>query len=404
MLPRLLPLVVGAFAIGAETFMISGVLPVISADLQVSPAAAGSLVTIFALAYAVGSPLLAVASAGVERKRLLLVAMGAFAFANFLAALAPSFAWLAAARVFIALAAGAFTPAAIAFATAMYEPSRRGHAVALIYAGMTLATVIGVPAGAFVASATSWRATFIGVGLIGGIAYAGVAFILPRLGGIEAVGLTERLAVARRPPVLKALALTTLAVLGPFAANTYLGVFLESALGVTGHGLAGLLMIFGLVGFAGSQLGGYGADRWRRERFIAAILVVLILSFALLSVGAQWGGLPGAAAIIVGISLWGLFGWAFPVAQQARLVSLDPALAPITLSLNTSALYFGAAAGSALGGLAIREWSIDAVGWIAVFSEAAALAYLVATDAKRLFARRAPTKPVCRSSGLPDLA
>jgi predicted MFS family arabinose efflux permease len=407
MLFRLLPLVVGAFAIGAETFMISGVLPVISADLQVSPAAAGSLVTIFALAYAVGSPLLAVASAGVERKRLLLVAMGAFALANFLAALAPTFGWLAAARVLIALAAGAFTPAAIAFATTMHEPSRRGRAVALIYAGMTLATVIGVPAGAFVASAASWRATFIGVGLLAGIAFAGVAFILPRLGGIEAVGLTERLAVARRPAVLKALALTTLAVLGPFAANTYLGVLLESALGVTGDGLAGLLMIFGLMGFAGSQFGGYGADRWRREPFIAAILIVLILSFALLSIGPQWGGLPGGVAIILGISFWGLFGWAFPVAQQARLVSLDPTLAPITLSLNTSALYFGAAAGSALGGLAIREWSIDAVGWIAALSEAAALAYLVATDAKRLFARRTPTKAVCPSDGLPaepDLA
>jgi predicted MFS family arabinose efflux permease len=384
MLIRLLPLVLGAFAIGTETFMITGVLPIISSDLQVSPAAAGSLVTIFALAYAFGSPLLAVATAGIERKRLLLLAMGAFSLANILAAFAPNFAWLAAARVLLALTAGTFMPAATAFATTMHEPSKRGHAVALVYAGMTLATVVGVPAGTFVATAASWRATFIGVGLLAALAFAGVAAILPRLGGLSAVGLRERLAIARRPAVWKLLALTALALLGPFAANTYLGVLLGSALGVTGDRLAGLLMIFGVVSFIGSQFGGYGADRWRRDRFIAVILFVLIAAFALLSIGAQWGGVAGGAAIILGLSLWGLFGWAFPIAQQARLVSLDPALAPITLSLNTSALYFGAAAGSALGGLAIRQWSIGAVGWVAAICEVAALVYLVATEARVL--------------------
>ena len=105
--------------------------------------------TAFALAYAFGSPLLAVATAGVERKRVLMVAMGAFAAANILAALAPSFLMLAAARVLLALAAGAFMPAATAFATAMHEPAQRGRAIALICAGMTLATVVGVLAGTF---------------------------------------------------------------------------------------------------------------------------------------------------------------------------------------------------------------------------------------------------------------
>jgi predicted MFS family arabinose efflux permease len=393
---RLLPLVLGAFAIGTETFMITGVLPTIAADLRVSPSAAGALVTIFALAYAFGSPLLAIATAGVERRRLLLVAMGAFAAANFLAALAPSFLWLAAARVLLALTAGTFMPAATAFATAMHEPAHRGRALALVYAGMTLATVIGVPAGTFVAAAADWRATFIGVGLLSLLACAGVAAVLPRQRGLAAVGLRQRLAVARRPAVLKMLALTTLALLGPFAANTYLGVLLESVFGATGSGLAGLLMIFGLVSFGGSQFGGYGADRWSRERFIATILTVLIVAFALLSLGSRIGGLAGEAAALAGLVLWGSFGWAFPIAQQARLVTLDPALAPITLSLNTSALYFGAAAGSALGGMAIRQWSIGAVGWVAALCEVAALALLIATDWRRLAgARRSKEAPPC---------
>jgi predicted MFS family arabinose efflux permease len=381
MILRLLPLVLGAFAIGTETFMITGVLPSIAADLQVSSAAAGGLVATFALAYALGSPLVAIATAGVERKRLLTFSMGAFALANLAAALAPNFGWLLASRVLLALTAGTFMPAATAFATAMHQPSQRGRAVALVYGGMTLAMVVGVPAGTLLAGAASWRATFVGVAALGALAVAGVILVLPRLKGIGAAGLRQRLAVARRPDVLKLLGLTVLALCGPFAANTYLGLLLETSLGVAPNALAGVLMLFGVVGFAGNLIGGYGADHWNRERFIAAVLTVLVVAFALLSIGAQSGGVGGAAAIIAGMALWGLFGWAFPVTQQARLVSLDPALAPVTLSLNTSALYLGAAAGSALGGLTIRQWSIGTVGWAAALCEGVALAYLLATMA-----------------------
>ena len=287
MLSRLLPLILGAFAIGTETFMISGVLPTIAADLRISPATAGSLVTIFALAYAVGSPVLAVVTADFERKRVLSVALGVFAFANVLAALAPSFFWLAAARVALALSAGAFMPAAVAFATGMHSPEQRGRAIALVYAGMTLATVVGVPAGTLVASLANWRATFLGVGALSAVAVLGVVAILPRLGGVEAVGFAERLAVARRPDALKLLTLTTLALIGPFAANTYLGVLAEATLGVGGVSLAGVLMIFGVLSLFGSQYGGYAADRWPRERFLAVIFVVLIVGFSALSVGAD---------------------------------------------------------------------------------------------------------------------
>jgi len=379
MLPRLLPLVLGAFAIGTETFMVSGVLPTIAEDLAVSPATAGALVTIFAIAYAFGSPALAVATAGVERKRLMMIAMGAFALANGFAALAPSFGWLAAARVLLALSAGAFMPAATAFATAMHPPAQRGRAIALVYAGMTLATVIGVPAGTFVASLASWRATFLGVGALSALAVVGIATILPRLEGIETISLAARIAVARRPDVLKLLALTTLALLGPFAANTYLGVLVEATLGVSGVALAGILMFFGVMSFFGSQFGGYGADRWPRERFLVGIFLVIIVAFALLSLAPRLGGAERAATLFAALTLWGLLGWAFPIVQQSRIVALDPSLASITLSLNTSALYVGAALGSSLGSLVVARWSVDAIGLFSALTEVGALALLLAT-------------------------
>jgi predicted MFS family arabinose efflux permease len=378
---RLLPLVLGAFAVGAETFMISGVLPQIAADLHVTAASAGSLVTIFALAYAFGSPLIAAATAGVERKRLLIFAIAAFALANLLAAFAPNFASLAAARALLALSAGTFMPAAVAFATALFSAERRGRAIATIYAGMTLATVVGVPGGTYLASFSGWRAPFFGVAVLAALAAVGVATALPSLSGVRAAGFAERLAVMRRPEVLQMLTLTALALVGPFAVNTFLGVLAESTLGVGGDKLALALAFFGVVSFLGSQFGGHAADRWPRERFLAIVFVVLIAAFPLMSVGPRLGGEAGAALLFAGLALWGLFGWAFPIVQQARLVTLDPVMAPITLSLNVSALYIGVAVGASLGAWALARWSVDSLGLVASLSEVVALAWLALTGA-----------------------
>ena len=376
---RLLPLVLGAFAIGAETFLVSGVLPQIAADLNVTAAAAGSLVTIFAIAYAFGSPLIAVATAGVERKRLLIAAIAAFALANLVAAVAPNFFSLAAARALLALTAGTFMPAAIAFATQLFAAERRGRAIALIYAGMTLATVVGVPAGTYLASFAGWRAPFFGVAFVATLAAIGIATVLPRVQSPRAAGFAERLAVMRRPDVLQILTLTALALIGPFAINTFMGVLAESALGIGGDRLALVLAFFGVVSFIGSQFGGYAADRWPRERFLAIVLAVLIAAFPLMSVGPQLGGEAGAALLFAGLTLWGVFGWSFPIVQQARLVTLDPVMAPITLSLNISALYVGVAIGSSLGAWTVAHGSVDAIGYVAGASEVIALAWLALT-------------------------
>jgi predicted MFS family arabinose efflux permease len=251
----------------------------------------------------------------------------------------------------------------------------------VIYGGMTAATVIGVPAGTYLAAFAGWRAPFFGVAILAALAAIGVAVALPRLDGVRAAGYGERLAVARRPEVLQILTLTALALVGPFAINTFLGVLAESALGIGGDRLALVLAFFGVVSFAGSQFGGYATDRWPRERFLAAIFVVLILAFPLMSIGPRLGGGAGAALLFAGLALWGLFGWAFPIVQQARLVTLDPAMAPITLSLNISAIYIGVAIGSSLGAWALARWSADSLGLVAGASEIVALVWLALTGA-----------------------
>lgn len=373
-------LAMGAFAIGSEGLMIAGILPRIAGDFDIPVAQAGHLVTIFSLAYAVGSPLIAVATASWPRRTLLMVAMGLFALANLAAAMAPGFGTLAIGRVILALSAGAFMPAASAYAAMSVAPEMRGRALAFVYAGMTVALVIGVPLGTAVAAHLGWRATFAGVAVLSLIVLAGIGFKLPAVPNPPAAGLAERFAVARRPEVLSVIGLTVLVLAGAFGVYTFIGAYLETVLGASPESVALFLILAGVAGAAGNTLGGYAADRWNRGRFLMLILVVLSLAFAflplipaLLSGASAWFA---AGAVLVA---WGLFGWAFPAVQQVRLLAIDPRLASITLALNASAIYLGSAAGTAIGSMVVAGYSVQAIGWVGAVTEVLALGFLLVT-------------------------
>lgn len=373
-------LALGAFAIGSEGLMIAGILPRIAEDLSVPVAHAGHLVTIFALAYAIGSPLIAVATARWERRVLLITAMVVFAFANLAAAFATGFFGLAVSRVVLALSAGTFMPAAFAYAATAVEPTKRGRALSFVYTGMTLALVIGVPLGTAVAAHLGWRATFIMVAVLSLVVLAGVALKLPAVSGPPAPGLAERFAVARRADVLQVIGLTVLVLAGAFGVYTFIGAYLEAALGASPEAVAGFLILAGLAGAAGNTLGGHAADRWNHRRFLTLVLVMLSLAFALLPViPLVLPGLAGWFAAGLALALWGLFGWAFPAVQQVRLLAIDSRLASVLIALNASAVYLGTAAGSAVGALVIERYSVQAVGWVGAGIEVVALIFMLAT-------------------------
>lgn len=373
-------LAMGAFAIGSEGLMIAGILPRIASDLAIPVSLAGQLVTIFSLAYAVGSPLIAVTTASWERRTLLMAAMAVFALANLTAAAATGFFSLAVSRVILALSAGTFMPAASAYAANVASPELRGRALAFVYTGMTVALVIGVPLGTALAAHLGWRATFVGVAVMSLLVLAGIKLKLPAIPTPPAAGLAERLAVARRPEVLAVIGLTVLVLAGAFGVYTFVGAYLETVLGASPEAVALFLVVAGLAGAAGNTLGGHAADSWNRGRFLTLVLCVLILVFAFVSVIPLL--LPGytawfaaAAALIV----WGVFGWAFPAVQQVRLLTIDPKLASITLALNASAIYLGSATGAAIGSFAVARYSVAAIGWVGAAIEIAALVFLLAT-------------------------
>jgi predicted MFS family arabinose efflux permease len=372
-------LTLGAFAIGTEGFMIAGLLPALAGDLHVGLPAAGHLVTAFSLAYAIVAPVMAVLTAGLERRRLLAVAMGGFALANLLAALAPGYVGLLGARLLLALSAASFMPAASGYAAAVGGPERRGRALSMVTNGLTLAIIAGVPLGVLVGEGFGWRATFLGVAGLAALSLLGIIARLPRQSPGATAGLGERLALAKRLDVLAVLSTSVLTVAGTFTVYTYLGVFLAGVAGVGPQGLALVLLGFGLASAVGTWLGGITADRWgARPTVIVGSGLALVAYFAL-SLGAVLGPARAMPVMLPAILLWGLASWGLMTAQQARLVALAPALAPVSLSLNSSAIYLGSATGAAAGALVIADGAVGRLGWVAAGFSLSALLVVLAS-------------------------
>jgi predicted MFS family arabinose efflux permease len=376
-------LAVATFAIGTEAFVIAGLLPAIAADLQISLAATGQLVTAYALTYAVGSPILAVAFNNLDRRRVLALALCAFIAGNLMAVAATSFAVLLASRMLMAIGAGLCTPTALGVAVAIATPERRGRAIALVTSGMTTATVLGVPLGTWVGVHFGWRATFVMVAILGAIALAGLQFGLPWGLPRNTATLAQRIAVARHGTVLHALAVTMFWAIGGFTVLTYLSVPLQ-ILGFSPSEVGLALLVFGCAAAIGNILGGTLSDRLGPVSTTTLGLVLMMVALTSLSVTLKFAA-PGYARpiFLVLIFCWGIAGWTFYPGQVANLVRIEPQASMIALSLNASAMYFGFAIGGALGGLVLAVLSPTDLGWAGGCCEATALALLLIRGRRR---------------------
>ncbi len=366
-------LALATFAIGTEAFVIAGLLSTIAGDLQVSLAATGQLVTIYALTYAVGSPLLAVAFNNIDRRTLLALALCSFVAANLLAAIAATFSVLLVSRMLMAVSAGLCMPTALAVSVAVASPERRGRAIALVTSGLTVATVLGVPFGTYIGYSVGWRATFVMVAVLGAVALAGLLFGLPRGLPRNTATLRERIAVARHGAVLHALAITVLWSLGAFTVFTYLSVPLRGlGFGATEISLG--LLVFGVAAAIGNMLGGTLSDRAGPIPTGTISLTVLALVLALQSAALKFAPPDLARPLFLCLIFGqGLAGWTFYTAQVASIVQIEPKTSMIALSLNASALYLGIAIGGAVGGLVLSVAGPTDLGWVGAAGIVAAL-------------------------------
>jgi len=377
----------GTFAIGTEGFMIAPLLPDLARDLSVSLVSAGQLVTVFALTYALSSPVLTALTGDIDRRQLLIASMLAFAAANFVAWSAHTYPALLGARILLAVAAGLYVPNANALASALVEPARRGTALSIVTGGTSVAVALGVPLGALVGDRFGWRVNFAAIGALALIATAGLLSGLPRdiAGRLPVASLRERLDVARQPAVLLALLSTMLWATGAYAVYTYLASFLVRAAAIAGSSVSAVLFMWGVAAVIGLRLGGRLNDRFGHLPVIVTSLSVLALAFLSLSASAVL--LPPAAArapILLAIALWGVSAWSFFPAQQARLISIAGLkVAPVALSLNASFQFLGFSAGAALGSLTLANASPLALGWVGASCVVAALSLVVIASRAR---------------------
>lgn len=376
--PRVALLALGTFAIGTDGFVIAGVLPGIAHDTSVSLAKAGLLVTAFALVYSLSAPLLTAAFARLDRRTVLVAGMLVLALANAAAAAAHGYAALMAARVLAALGAATYSPVAMATSVQLSAPTSRARAIAVVLGGMTISLVVGVPLGTFLGALGSWRWTFALVASIAALCAAGVRLLLPPVPAEPVSSLRTRVALLRRLPVAGNLAATFLWITGAFVLYTYITSLLGQATGWQGGGLSTLLLLYGLAAFVGNTLGGRAADRWGAARTVLTALCSLLVSMSAAGWAAALGPGAGRVVIIAALVAWPLAGWALAPAQSQQLLSLAPAAAPEVLSLNTSAVYLGIAAGAAVGAEVVHHADVAFLGPVAAGLQLLALVLVIA--------------------------
>jgi predicted MFS family arabinose efflux permease len=346
-------LALGTFAVGTDAYVVAGFLPAMARSLDVSQAAAGQSATVFAITYALLSPVLATVLARVPRRALLVGALVVLAASNLGSALAPNFTALMATRVLAAAGAAAFTPNAGAVASALVAPAQRARALAMVVGGLTVATALGVPLGNLANKLVDWRASLGLVAVLCAVAAVGVFAVMPALPGAAPVPLRRRLAALRNPGVLAILPLTVAGIAAGYGLYAF-AVPVLHALGAGPSQEAWLLFLYGVGAILGNLIAGARVDRHGSIRVqtigFAGLTVTLAVFAWAAGAGVRW--LPLTALLMVA---WGAATWFQTPAQQVRLINAAPEDTAVVIGLNAAALYGGIAVGTALGGLLLSH-------------------------------------------------
>jgi DHA1 family inner membrane transport protein len=367
-------LALSAFAIGTTEFVIVGLIPTMAASLGVSVPSAGLLVSVYALGVAVGAPVLTALTGRVPRKQLLLALMVLFTAGNLLAWMAPGYGTLMAARVLTGLAHGVFFSIGSTIATGLVPKEKAASAIALMFTGLTVALVTGVPLGTFIGQSAGWQATFLAVSVLGVMALVGSAILVPAdIAMSKPASLLTQLAVLKKPRLLLVYAMTTLGYGGTFIAFTYLAPILQDVAGYSASSVSLVMLVYGVSVAFGNIWGGKLADRLGPVRALQIVFALLAAVLLALTFSAH-----NASLALVTVLLWGAVAFGNVPGLQVYVVQRAERDAPdavdVASGLNIAAFNVGIALGAWGGGLIVTHLGLMATPWIGALVVGAALA------------------------------
>jgi DHA1 family inner membrane transport protein len=384
----LIALFLAAFAFGTTEFVIAGVLPEVAEGLRVSVPTAGYLVSGYALGIAIGGPLLTLLTPKVARKTLLLWLTLVFTLGQVACALAPDFFSMLALRVAVAVAHGTYFGVAMVVATSLVSEERRGMAVALVLAGLTVSGIVGVPAGTAIGNAWGWRATFWTMTALGVLAAAAIALLIPAARIVMAphAGLRREIGVLGRQQVWTSLIVMLMLMMGQFVPYTYITPLLEDVTGLSAGTVPWVLLASGI----GATLGVFAGGRLAGPRLMSALIAMLALQGVVLA--AMYAVGPYPLPMVAVIVLWGGINFAIGTAVQTRILRWTADAPNLASSLIPSGFNVGIAIAASLGatmlnaGLSYRSLPLAGVAAMAVAVVTAGLSYA----AERRSAARPP--------------
>ncbi len=379
----LLALSAGNFTVGIAAFVVLGLMTTITRDVGAPVSETAHLVTFYAIAYALGSPLLIAGTGNVSRRAVMTSAMALVTLGCLACALSPTLGGMKVARIVTAFGAGLFSPASAAVAVSLVSPERRGWALSQVFIGFTAAQGFGNPIGAWLGYTFGWRWTFLVVSVMSLVMTAIIWRAVPAETAFRPTSLAELGRVLTTPHLLVALLFTVAFVSASYTTLTFLTLILETRAGLGGTGVALALAVFGCMAFAAAVLSGPITDKYGPSRVLLTLCALLAVLLPLVTQGPTD---PIILTIVVGA--WSLCSWFHFTAQQSRLVAIAPPLAQLLLALNASMLYVGISLGSLLSArlLPIPEFKGLAIGAVILVLIAAVILvigdWLVARQAK----------------------
>lgn len=377
--------------VGTSEFVLVGILDKVADDVGITVSAAGQLVTIFALANAIGTPLIILATSKLNQRKQLLLALIFTVVGSLMTVLLPGFIFLMISRIVLALGMGVFIVTASSFATKLAPPGHQASALATVAMGFSASLVLGVPIGRFISASYDWKVIFWAIAFLGLIAIFAIVKVIPVTEAETPIPLRKQLSILKNPKITALFLVTFFVFIGYGVFYTYVTPFINVVSPMSNTALSLTLLGFGLATLVGSRLGGFMSDRLGINSTLFLGMAINTLALILLAT------IAGAHAItVILLLIWGTAAWTSGPTLQYNLVKLAPKSSVIILSLSSSFLQLGMASGAGLGGIATSQLEIQSIAWIGAAAILIGMVILMMSLKLSLFTR---SQPVSQSIG-----